>query len=403
MKRVIGLLVVLLLAFPVAASATLDPTEATPDGPATVVDVFNGGIELGAWLPYQVLTKVRVRVGAGGRPGLVRFRAGGKVGEWVTLPAEPGAYEFPAPHVELIGPGQLYGLLGMDQQTGGHVVIGETVDCPVNCTPCDSIWFGCTPFSVYEYAGDPASSTPTAKLAGRQLTIDALGEPDVDRDLRGDQTEDRTDLRLSAATTLDEHGHARTAITVKNAGPLRADVPMTGLTLPEGVTVHWDGCTRHGRGAIQWLQLSPINRPRAGALTDGCLIAPLESRASRTVTLTTSASKKPIKLVALAEGPDLKAADNAVQVPLVVASGSADRIRLALAAKGKVRIVLAMKVRGHVVRVTRTLFARPTVFIHPGAVLRHARSGQIVVTRLADGARAVAPIRLRSSLTAGRR
>ena len=59
-------------------------------------------------------------------------------------------------------------------------------------------------------------------LRGRELTLDPIVEPDVDRDGAGDKTEDRTNLRASATTTRLSGSRRAFDVTVENAGPRTA-------------------------------------------------------------------------------------------------------------------------------------------------------------------------------------
>ena len=88
-----------------------------------------------------MLTGFRVVVQPGGRAGTIRFlvhqspgfgERGPRtvhVGPPVTLPAEPGTYTFPAPHVFADYRNVTYGI---EQETGGHAIAAQ-----IRCSPED--------------------------------------------------------------------------------------------------------------------------------------------------------------------------------------------------------------------------------------------------------------------------
>ena len=145
------------------------------------------------------------------------------VGPPVTLPAEPGTYTFPAPHVFADYRSVTYGI---EQETGGHAITAQ-----IRCEPEDGEGDVCNSQSVDVYRPPLGGAIPDRRTAtevhrGRELTIEPITEPDVDVDGAGDETEDRTNLRASA-TTQRLSGHRRAFdITVENAGPRTADRPQ---------------------------------------------------------------------------------------------------------------------------------------------------------------------------------
>jgi hypothetical protein len=219
---------VVLLAF-----TTQGPETLTPEGPATLYGDWHGGETLEGEHP-ELLTGFRVVVQPGGRAGTIRFLVQERpafdekgvpavhVGEPVTLPAEPGTYTFPAPHVFADYRDVVYGI---EQETGGHAITAQ-----VRCSPEDGEGDVCASQSVDVYRPPLGAAIPDRRIAteiqrGRSLTINPITEPDSDGDGAGDQTEDRTNLRASA-TTQRLSGHRRAFdVTVENAGPRTADRP----------------------------------------------------------------------------------------------------------------------------------------------------------------------------------
>ena len=219
---------VVLLAFAAQGQETL-----TPEGPATLYRDWHGLMTDEGEHP-ELLTGFRVVVQPGGRAGTIRFLVhehpayGGQgprtvhVGAPVTLPAEPGTYTFPAPHVFADYRSVTYGI---EQETGGHAITAQ-----IRCEPEDGEGDVCNSRSVDVYRPPLGGAVPDRRTAsevqrGRELTIEPLTEPDVDLDGAGDETEDRTNLRASA-TTQRLSGHRRAFdITVENAGPRTADRP----------------------------------------------------------------------------------------------------------------------------------------------------------------------------------
>jgi hypothetical protein len=274
---------VALLAFAAQNRETL-----TPEGPATLYSDWHGAITLEGERP-ELLTGFRVVVQPGGRAGTVRFLVHERpldgddgprtvhVGQPVTLPADPGTYTFPAPHVFADYRSVTYGI---EQETGGHAITAQ-----IRCSPEDGDGDVCNSQSVDVYrpplgAAIPDRRTATEVHRGRELTIEPITEPDVDRDGAGDETEDRTNLRASA-TTKRLRGHRRAFdITVENAGPRTADRPQVqAYLLPSPGLGSWrPACRERQRPFFSSVE---GDDPRA----QYCVLAPLAVGAQRTVRL----------------------------------------------------------------------------------------------------------------------
>jgi hypothetical protein len=221
------------------ALTSQSPDTLTPDGPATLYSDWHGASTLEGDHP-ELLTGFRVVVQPGGRAGRIRFLvhvdpAFGEpgpeevhVGQPLTLPAEPGTYIFPAPHVFADYRSVNYGI---EQETGGHAIAGQ-----VRCAPEDGDGDVCSSQSIDIYRPPLGAAIPDRRTAsevrrGGELTIEPITESDVDRDGAGDQSEDRTNLRASA-TTRRLRGHRRAFdVTVENAGPRTADRPQVQADL----------------------------------------------------------------------------------------------------------------------------------------------------------------------------
>jgi hypothetical protein len=278
------------LIVPVAllAFAAQSPETLTPEGPATLYSDWHGAMTLEGEHP-ELLTGFRVVVQPGGRAGTIRFlvhhspafdeRVPGTVhvGQPVTLPAEPDTYTFPAPHVFADYRSVTYGI---EQETGGHAIAAQ-----IRCSPEEGESDVCNSQSVDVYrpplgAAIPDRRTATEVQRGRELTIEPITEPDVDRDGAGDRSEDRTNLRASA-TTQRLRGHRRAFdITVENAGPRTADRPQVqAYLLPSPGLGSWRPDCREGQRPF--FSRAEGDDPRA----QSCVLAPLAVGAQRTVRL----------------------------------------------------------------------------------------------------------------------
>ena len=237
----------------------------------------------------ELLTGFRVVVQPGGRAGTIRFLvhespAFGEdgprtvhVGQPVTLPAEPGTYTFPAPHVFADYRSVTYGI---EQETGGHAITAQ-----IRCSPEEGESDVCNSQSVDVYRPPLGAAIPDRRTAsevqrGRELTIEPITERDVDGDGAGDETEDRTNLRASA-TTQRLSGHRRAFdITVENAGPRTADRPQVqAYFLPSPGLGSWSpACVGEQRSFFSGAEDDDPRRQY-------CMLAPLAVGERRTVRL----------------------------------------------------------------------------------------------------------------------
>ena len=268
------------------AFAAQTPDTLTPEGPATLYSDWHGAQTAEGEHP-ELLTGFRVVVQPGGRAGTIRFLVHAwpefasdgpeavSVGPPVTLPAEPGTYTFAAPHVFADYRNVTYGI---EQETGGHAITAQN-----RCSPEDGDGDICASQSVDVYRPPLGGAIPDRRTAsevqrGRQLTIEPITEPDVDRDGAGDETEDRTNLRASA-TTQPLGGHRRAFdVTVENAGPRTADRPLVkaDLSPSPGLGAWTPACVGEQPPFFPSANVGE-NRQQA------CTLAPLAAGASRTV------------------------------------------------------------------------------------------------------------------------
>jgi hypothetical protein len=301
---------VALLAF---AQANPSPETLTPEGPATLYSDWHGGHTLEG-VPAELLTGLRVTVLPGGKGGTVRLLVhhrpsdGGPTGPQtvhagapVTLPAEPGTYVFPAPHV-------LHDYrdiaLGIEQQTGGHAIATQT-----RCTPEDGEGDFCGSQSVDVYRPPIGDAVPDRRTAseiqrGRQLLIEPITELDWDNDGAGDQTEDRTNLRATATSTKLSGGRRAFDVTIENAGPRPANLPRVRASFLPRV------------GAGTW---SPKCVAQAGVFSPNdrtslderpCQLAPIAVGERRTVRVVVpDIGRGDAYFSVSAEGPDLAGGD----------------------------------------------------------------------------------------------
>jgi hypothetical protein len=297
-----------------AAVFTTSPASAadlTPAGPATITPAWGPGLACPAIsFGPEVLVAWSVQIGAGGQAGIVRPQFGTTLGDPVELPEQPGTYTFPAPHVPWYGecgPGP-----GIVQVTGEHAIVAKATDLPSS-----------------EYLLVTREGQADERIDGSKLAVTGLTEPDVDRDGRGDRTEDRTDLRISSTPAREADGRLRIEVTVTNAGPLTADRPT--LTAPALVGGRWEG------------SCSPVWRYPL------CVTPPLAAGESRVFVLRADApSATTASLAVTSEGPDLAPQDNTS----VAAFALAPAFDLATAARQRLSKGITVQVRG--VRAGRT-------------------------------------------------
>jgi hypothetical protein len=344
-----------LLVAAVASAAVVGPATAaadtTPAGPATLLSRWTGPVTAEGRMP-EVLVGAKVEVAAGGQAGIVRIRARYNgvtaLGDPVTLPAEPGTYTFPLPHIRWDYRGSQ---IGIDQETGGHAILQQRACAPglkLGGDPCElervDVW---TPPGA---AGEPAEVRKGAKL-----TLTGVFESDRDEDLVGDQTEDRTDLRVTAVPSRDADGHLKLAVTVTNAGPLAADLPR--IESPLGGRAKWDGCKP---GLSSWTP------------ADVCALTRLAPGESRTVTATADAPDAlSTSVTARAEGPDLADGDNTATLDIpaapafTLAAAKSQRLRNGVTVRvrgvhaGRARVTVAFTVRGRTVKLGKVVALKP--------------------------------------------
>ncbi|MGE4426088.1 MAG: hypothetical protein AB7G37_06530 [Solirubrobacteraceae bacterium] len=281
----------------------------TPDGPATLHDVFTGPVPAIA-LPPAVLLGARVAVGPGGREGMVRVRVQAapglgppekehRVGPWTRLPAEPGVYRLPAPRVAWQTLGSR---LAIDQRTGGHRILRSHA-----CSPEQDRWGDlCQVQAVRVFTPILPDSgpygTPTAYLAGHELTVRAVTETDADGDLRGDETEEGTDLRVTVRRQRLRDGRVRLRITVRNRGPLRVDRPRVQIATA-ALRGRWSkGCRSQLRSEGR-----RNARTRLVPVTTRCHIAALPAGARRSVTHTLDRPRRrtTVRVRVIGDAPNL--------------------------------------------------------------------------------------------------
>lgn len=344
MFKVLGVLAAGCAVLVTAAPARAD---LTPDGPATLLpaDIAPCPMVVG---PPNVTVAWRVTVGEGGRAGLVRpvfdYFGSAVVGDPVELPAAPGIYTFPAPHKAFdicADP------VGVVQESGGHAIAARGRE---------------DQSLVVRREGQADERLPEARL-----TLERVTETDVDRDLLGDTTEDRTDLRITN-TRFVFHDNQRisTTIVVTNAGPLAADLLTLETIRPDGFKGTW----QNECGSVQ---PSMVNG------RDQCGVGRLAAGESRTFTYDSdNPPARGVRILVRSEGEDLAPADNAVELvrsqyqpgtpaPRTVAKTELTTkrrhtlrrgVRVKVRGDGATRVTAAIKVRGRTIRVTRAVILR---------------------------------------------
>src|SRR3954454_1352750 len=325
------------------------PSEHTPDGPATLISHSGAPVEAG-----RVLMSWTVTVGPGGREGIVRPLVGGMTGPPVELPATPGSYTFALPRTATAP-------LGLVQETGDHAIVTREPCRPAiarSLDPCETKWLD------IRRAGEE-----DIRDRGAQLAVTFNSEPDVDGDLRGDVSEDRTDLRVSAVPAREPDGRLRVDVTLTNAGALPADRPSLDVSWLAGAYIE-GGCT------------TPFPR---------CATTPLAPGESRRFTVRAEdPGATSVVVHARAEGADLAPADNSTVAGFLAAPpfdlAVADRqrlrrgvrLRISGVAGGPARVTASFTLRDHTLqlarRVTLTPYVTRTVTLRAtGATLRSLR------------------------------
>ena len=340
-------------AAPVLAAALLPgvpAAELTPTGPATLTSTAAPATAPGG----RVVLSWTVTVGPGGRAGVVRPLQDGVPGDPVRLPAAPGTYTFALPHTATPP-------AGIVQETGGHAIVTREACRPAierAFDPCETKWLDIRRPGVED-----------DRDRGAQLAIAYNSEPDADGDLRGDLTEDRTDLRVSAIPAREADGRLRVDVTLTNAGSLPADQPSLNSTWLAGA--HFEGVC---------LTAFPQ-----------CVTTPLAPGETRAFTIRAEdPSSTSVTVDARSEGADLEPADNstvagflpAPPFDLAVAAGQrlerGIKVRVRGVAAARARVAASLKVRGHTVRLERTVDlvpyeARTVTLRASGATLRSLR------------------------------
>jgi hypothetical protein len=335
-------------------AATVVPATAaaenTPNGAATITPAYMppGPACIAAFFP-SVSVAWQVVVGEGGQGGTVRPIYAGVVGDPVELPATPGTYTFPAPHI--FGGGACPGLVGIVQTTGSHAIVTrEAAD--------------------RQFLTVARDGQADERIDGARLTTSIIVEPDKDHDLRGDSTEDRTDLRVSAKPAREADGRARVEVTVANAGALAADLPALTTTV---AGARWEGAC----AGIALYPSCPTPRLEAGESRTFVLRGDLPGAVNGDVSISS-------------EGAELAAGDNKAAITLPAAPAfdlvAAEKQRLSEGVKvqvrsvraGRTRVTVAYKVRGRTVKVGKVVklapyTARSVTIKATGAKLRSLR------------------------------
>ena len=226
--RVVPVAALFALLLQAPAAAQDQPDTLTPEGAATLRKILNGPSTLEGRGP-EVLVKWTVTVGPGGRPGRVRLRTLDRDtrsatvtgnGAWESLPAEPGTYTFPAPHVRY---DYRWNVLALDQEAGGHAIVRKRDG--------DSPGTSAKDFSMEVFrpplADDAKGVQPDERLEGRHLMIGGVFEPDSDEDLVGDKTEDVGDLTALRARFTEKRDDGTWVLTarVRNSGATVRHLP----------------------------------------------------------------------------------------------------------------------------------------------------------------------------------
>lgn len=294
-----------------AAVAAIGPAEAaaeerlTPRGPSTIRQQYLGA-HTAEGRPHEIITRWKVRVGPGGKAGRVRLRVlhPGRMatvkgsGPWEWLPAEPGTYEFPAPHVtyDYRDSG-----LALDQEVGEHALTTFHPDDPAEDTMADVGEINNLDVFRPPLAEDARDVEHTERRKGERLRIGAITEPDIDHDAVGDLTEDIGDLTAVSARVRERRdGLATIVARVRNNGTTVRHLPLVNDPEPARGWV-CPGMARHLLGFLRGCTGQPIGPGE-------------ESEVSLTVEVTMDSGMNPVPthVEIAAEGPDTNPADNLV-------------------------------------------------------------------------------------------
>ena len=183
--------------------------ELTPDGPATVMYRYAGGHTAEGRTP-QVLMAVRIAVGAGGRAGTVRLRRGdapdGDRGRR-AVHAPGHARDVHVPRAARPRATTARSARHRPDRPAGTRSSTQEACRPepavLRDDPCQFSWLDV-------FCGQPGArrARRAGEDPGARLDFVPVYEYDSDGDLRGDESEDRTDLQLRIRSRKDARGRS---------------------------------------------------------------------------------------------------------------------------------------------------------------------------------------------------
>lgn len=283
-----------------AAGQTPAPAALTPEGAATLRQSWLGARPSIGHGP-RVIVRWSVEVGAGGRAGDVALRVlggserspeatGRGTGSAVSLPAEPGTYEFSARLRFEDGD-----RIGLDQASGGHALLREHPPAPEAGEWADprrlhavDVW--------RPPLADGAAGGHQERRQGQELAVSVVLEPDVDADGYGDETQDLADLRVVSRRLQRGRGRTTFALAVQNRGPRTAHQPRLSLRLLRGSRLVAVSAPRCGVRRCRW--------PRTATGGRAIDLPPLRRGARHRVRLVVRGrTGAGLRLVASSEGP----------------------------------------------------------------------------------------------------
>jgi hypothetical protein len=248
------------------------------------------------------------------------------------------------------------------QETGDHAVLQSA----------PSAWQG----QASNWVVVSRDGQPDQRIDYATFFVKLIYEADRDEDGVGDETEDRTDLRVSTATAREPDGRARLEITLTNAGPLTAGIPDAVMT---------------GYDAWRW---DTVCNPTS-MFTDCRFIKPGQSVVMVAHSDTRGAVAGDISVSA--QGPDLAPSDNratyalaavppatAVSPPLSLTATGSQHLRKGIALRvsagqaGRVRLTLAITRSGRTIKLDRVLHLTATT---PRAVTIHLAGAKLRALR----------------------
>jgi hypothetical protein len=313
MRRRVVVLWCLVAAAVVAAAAVAligrgadPPLRYTPDGSATI---WLPPVQVGSEGHTGVLVGARLTVGRGGRPGALRLRA-------IEDPFAERTRIVTGPKLELAGDPAVHRVtmpsmrwnprvsgLAVDQTKGGLAILSA---CPPDSQGRETCRRPLRVFQPALGAGvNPMVRKATSEAPGVRLSVEPIVEPDIDGDGTADTSADRTDLRLEVkARKSSEPGVSVMRVTIHNEGPRPADIPVLSMRTPPGAQVlrFSENCTNVVTGA---------ELPSGADPSQACRLPRLRPRARAVVEVRVShAEPGALSATAIAEGPDLSAADN---------------------------------------------------------------------------------------------